>query len=94
MAHTAGLPFGLAQYAPGYVPRADAQVYITPAYVPDFSLMVNAVIPGSNVAANAFYNPGLNYSNTQPNVLLTPNAVENMYLGFIPGIMRTPTGSV
>jgi hypothetical protein len=94
VAHTAGLPIGLAQFTLGYAPRANAQVYITPAFVPDFGLMVNKVIPGSNVASNAFYNPGLNYSNTQPNVLLTPNAVENMYLGFIPGIMRMPTGSV
>lgn len=93
MAHTAGLPIGIAQFGLGYNPRANATVYIRPAMVPNFGIVANGVIPGSNVAPNSFYNASLDYYNQSANVLLTPNAVEDMYLGFIPGIMRMPTGS-
>lgn len=94
MAHTASLPMGTAQFALNYSPRANATVFITPAYVPDFGIVANAVIPGSNVVANAFYNPALSYANLSANVLLTSNMPQNQYLGFIPGIMRVPLGSV
>ncbi len=91
MAHTAPLPFGLAQYEVDYVPLADAVRHIPEAYEPPFAIVANAVIPGSNPVANAFYNPNaLPVLNQFPLVPLTPNMPENMYLGFVPGISRAP----
>ncbi len=90
MAHTAALPYGLAQYGVDYVPRADAVRHIPVVMQPRNGIVLNAVIPGSNPVANAFYNPALDYQNIVPNPLPPNNMPENLYLGFIPGIMRKP----
>ena len=89
MAHTAALPFGLAQYEVDYVPRANAVRHIPAVSQPRFGIVANAVIPGSVAVANAFYNP-LDYANIQPTVLVQPNMPNNLYLGFIPGLSRVP----
>ncbi len=90
MAHTAALPFGLAQYEVDYVPRANAVRHIPPVYQPSFGVVANGVIPGSCAVANAFYNPLLDYTNAMAMQLLTNNMPQNQYLGFIPGISRVP----
>ena len=90
MAHTAALPYGLAGYEVDYVPRANGVRHIPAALNPRFGIVPNAVIPGSGVVANAFYNPMIDYINTSPMNVLPPNMPENMYLGYIPGISRIP----
>jgi hypothetical protein len=90
MAHTAALPFGIAQYEVDYVPRANAVRHIPAVFQPRFGIVANGVIPGSVPTPNAFYNPLLDFVNAQPLQLLTPNMPQNLYLGFIPGLSRVP----
>lgn len=89
MAHTAALPFDFA-YEVDYVPRANGVRHIPAVTQPRFGIVANAVIPGSGVTPNAFYNPAINFINTSPMNTLTPNMPDNMYLGFIPGLSRIP----
>lgn len=89
MAHTAALPFDF-NYEVDYVPVSRGLRHIPAVTQPRFGIVPNAVIPGSGVIPNAFYNPALNFINTSPMNTLTPNMLSNMYLGFIPGLSRIP----
>ena len=86
---TPALPFGV-QYALGFIPRAVAARVIPEMWQPNFGIVPNAVIPGSCVSANAFYNPLIQYENLQTVPLPVGNMPNNLYLGFIPGISRAP----
>ncbi len=87
---TPALPIALAQYAPDYVPRAEAARVIPRVFQPSFGIRPNAVLPGATLAQNAFYNPSLAYFNTQLVPLPPVNMPANQYLGYLPGLSRAP----
>lgn len=90
MAFTAVLPLA-TNYSLQAVPQQTAtRVIPASGNQPNFGLMATMVIPGSNPMANAFYDTGLNYVNTLGFPLPPTNMPVNMYLGFIPGIMKAP----
>jgi hypothetical protein len=90
MAHTAALPLGTS-YAP-IVPPLQTATRVIPANgnQPQFGLMPTMVVNGSTQVANAFYDANMQYINNLQYILPSMNMQANLYLGMIPGIVKSP----
>ena len=90
MAITAALPLG-PDYAP-IVPPLQTATRIIPANgnQPNFGLMATMVPNGSVAMTNAYYNPAIQYLNNLAYILPALNMEQNLYLGMIPGITKSP----
>ena len=87
---TPALPIGPAQYAPEYVPRAEAARAIPQVFQPSFGILPYPVMAGATLARNAFYNPLLAYYNNLAMPLPPSNLPINGYIGYLPGLSRAP----
>ena len=87
---TPALPIGPAQHAPEYVPQAQAARAIPEVWQPSFGILPNAVLTGSVLVQNAFYNPLLAWANNMAMPLPPTNLPQNQYIGYLPGLSRAP----
>jgi len=90
MAITAALPLG-PDYAP-IVPPLQTATRIIPANgnQPQFGLMATLVVNGANPMPNAYYSTAIQYLNNLAYILPALNMEQNLYLGMIPGIVKSP----